>query len=186
MEEQNHGYSATKLGDVHVWWGEMSFGGDSSLSQDWPMPPQPEIVCPICKVPWQLILMYSSGVYWAVLCTNHEYTVLTVFFLEGIMALEKWMSALFHVEVGAVWRKAKQDKEQVKDWIECVLCRVFREIEGVTFDHKSEWRRSFEELRKIFFFFFVFFFFSSWLNGYVFWTSLILPLPIREEQGTEI
>ena len=43
------------------------------------------------------------------LCTNHQYTVLTVFFLVGIMALEKWMSALFHVEVGAMGRKAKQD-----------------------------------------------------------------------------
>ena len=171
-----------KVGRRSCMVGDMSFGGDSSLSQDWPMPPQPETVCPICKVPWQLILMYSSGVYWAVLCTNHEYTVLTVFFLEGIMALEKWMSALFRVEVGAGWRKAKQDKEQVKDWIEGVLCQVFREIEGVTFDHKAEWRRSFEDLRKMF----LFFFFSSWLNGYVFLTSLILPLPIREEQGTEI
>lgn len=155
--------------------GGMSFGGDSSFSQDGPMPPQPKIVCPICKAPWQQTSVYSSGVYWAVLCTNHQYTVPTVFFLVDIMALEKWMSALFHVEVGVVWRKAKQDKEQVKDWIGGVLCRVFREIEGVTFDHKSEWRRSFEDLREIFFFFFFFkaldsmavFFEHHWFSHYL-------------------
>ena len=177
MEEENHGYSATKLGDVHVWWGEMSFAGDSSLSQDWPMPSQPEIVCPIGQVPWQLILIYSSGVYWAVLCTNHQYTVLTVFFLVGIMALEKWMSALFHVEVGAMGRKAKQDKERVKDWIEGVQGNWGSNIWSQIWMKDIFWRPKDK---------FLLFFFSSWLNGYVFWTSLIFPLPIREEQGTEI
>lgn len=61
-----------------------------------------------------------------------------MFFPVDIMALEKWTSALFHVEVGVMWRKAKQGKEQVKDWIGGVLRQVFMEIEGVTFDHKSE------------------------------------------------
>lgn len=42
---------------------------------------------------------------------------------------------ILHVEVGVMWRKAKQGKEQVKDWIGGVLCQVFREVEGVTFDH---------------------------------------------------
>lgn len=87
-------------------------------------------------------------------------------------------------KVGAMWRKVKQDKERVKDW--GVLCRVFREIEGVTFDHKSEWRRSFEDLREIFFLFFFFlaldsmamFFEHHWFSHYL--------LEKRKELGSRI